>query len=40
MLMANGTSAVSVLGAGTAGMVMISNGASAPAFANIDGGTF
>ena len=40
MLMANGTSAVSVLGAGTAGMVMISNGASAPAFANVDGGTF
>jgi hypothetical protein len=40
MLMANGTSAVTVLGAGTAGMVMLSNAGSAPAFGNIDGGTF
>jgi hypothetical protein len=38
--MANGTSAVTVLGAGTAGMVMLSNAGSAPAFGNIDGGTF
>ena len=40
LLMANGTSAITVLGAGTAGMVMVSNGSSAPAFANVDGGTF
>ena len=40
MLVANGTSAIAVLGAGTAGQVMLSNGASAPAFGDIDGGTF
>ena len=40
LLMANGTSAITALGAGTAGMVMMSNGSSAPAFANVDGGTF
>ena len=40
MLVANGTSAIAVLGAGTAGQVMLSNGSSAPAFGDIDGGTF
>ena len=40
LLMANGTSAITALAAGTAGMVMVSNGSSAPAFANVDGGTF
>ena len=40
LVMANGTSAISVLGAGTAGQVMLSNGSSAPAFGDIDGGTF
>jgi len=40
MMMANGTSAISVLGAGTQDQVMLSNGSSAPAFGNIDGGTF
>jgi hypothetical protein len=40
LMMANGTGALSVLGAGTSGQVMMSNGTSAPAFANIDGGTF
>ena len=40
MLMANGTGAITVLGAGTAGQVMLSNGGSAPAFADIDGGTY
>jgi hypothetical protein len=40
MLVANGTSAIAVLGAGTAGQVMLSNGGSAPAFGDIDGGTF
>ena len=40
MLMANGTGAITVLGAGTAGQVMQSNGGSAPAFADIDGGTY
>ena len=40
MLVANGTSAIAVLAAGTAGQVMLSNGSSAPAFGDIDGGTF
>ena len=40
LMMANGTGALSVLGAGTSGQVMMSNGTSAPAFADIDGGTF
>ena len=40
MLVANGTSAIAVLAAGTAGQVMLSNGGSAPAFGDIDGGTF
>ena len=40
MLMANGTGAITVLAAGTAGQVMQSNGGSAPAFADIDGGTY
>ena len=40
LLLANGTSAISVLAAGTAGQVMTSNGASAPAFGDIDGGTY
>tara|TARA_B100001057_G_scaffold172127_1_gene172896 strand:- start:256 stop:2382 length:2127 start_codon:yes stop_codon:yes gene_type:complete len=40
MLMANGTGAITVLGAGTAGQVMTSNGASAPAFGDVDGGTY
>jgi hypothetical protein len=40
LMMANGTGALTVLGAGTAGQVMISNGAGAPAFADIDGGVF
>lgn len=40
LLLSNGTSAISVLAAGTAGQVMTSNGASAPAFGDIDGGTY
>ena len=40
MLMANGTGAITVLAAGTAGQVMTSNGGSAPAFGDIDGGTY
>ena len=40
MLMSNGTGAITVLGAGTAGQVMTSNGASAPAFGDVDGGTY
>lgn len=40
LMMANGTGALSVLSAGTSGQVMMSAGASAPAFADIDGGTF
>ena len=40
MLVSNGTSAIAVLAAGTAGQVMLSNGGSAPAFGDIDGGTF
>ncbi len=40
LMMSNGTGALTVLGAGTAGQVMISNGAGAPAFADVDGGTF
>ena len=40
LLLSNGTSAISVLSAGTAGQVMTSNGASAPAFGDIDGGTY
>jgi hypothetical protein len=40
LMMANGTGALSVLGAGTSGQVMMSAGTSAPAFADIDGGTF
>ena len=40
MLMSNGTNAISVLAAGTAGQVMTSNGASAPAFGDVDGGTY
>jgi hypothetical protein len=31
---------MSVLAAGTAGQVMMSDGTNAPAFADIDGGTF
>ena len=40
LMMANGTSAISVLGAGSQDQVMLSNAGSAPAFGNIDGGTF
>ena len=40
MLISNGTSAITVLAAGTAGQVMTSNGGSAPAFGDIDGGTY
>ena len=40
MLMSNGTGAITVLAAGTAGQVMTSNGASAPAFGDVDGGTY
>jgi hypothetical protein len=40
LVMANGTGAITVLGAGTAGQVMTSNGASAPAFGDVDGGTY
>lgn len=40
LMMANGTGALTVLGAGTAGQFMMSNGASAPVFSDIDGGTF
>ena len=40
LVMANGTGAITVLAAGTAGQVMVSNGASAPAFADVDGGTY
>jgi len=39
-LISNGTSAITVLAAGTAGQVMTSNGGSAPAFGDIDGGTY
>ena len=40
LVMSNGTSAITVLGAGTQDQVMLSNAGSAPAFGNIDGGTF
>ena len=40
LVMANGTSAITVLGAGSQDQVMLSNAGSAPAFGNIDGGTF
>ena len=40
LVMAHGTGAITVLAAGTAGQVMVSNGASAPAFADVDGGTY
>ena len=40
MLMSNGTGAITVLAAGTAGQVMTSNGGSAPAFGGVDGGTY
>ncbi|MBT4478916.1 MAG: hypothetical protein HOC66_05865 [Flavobacteriales bacterium] len=40
LLMASGTGELTVLGAGTSGQVMMSNGAAAPAFADVDGGTF
>jgi hypothetical protein len=40
MLMSNGTGAITVLAAGTAGQVMTSNGGSAPAFGDVDGGTY
>lgn len=40
LLMASGTGELTVLGAGTLGQVMMSNGAAAPAFADLDGGTF
>ena len=40
LMMANGTSAISVLAAGSQDQVMLSNAGSAPAFGNIDGGTF
>ena len=40
LILANGTSALTALGAGTSGQVMLSNGASAPAFGDIDGGTY
>lgn len=36
VLLGNGTSAVAVAGAGTAGQVLDSNGASAPAFADFE----
>ena len=37
VLLGNGTSAVAVAGAGTAGQVLMSNGASAPTFQDPDG---
>ena len=40
LMMSNGTSAITVLGAGTQDQVMLSNAGSAPAFGNIDGGTY
>jgi len=40
LMIGNGTGAITVLAAGTAGQVLMSNGSSAPAFADIDGGTF
>ena len=40
LLMANGTNAITVLGAGTQDQVMLSNASGAPAFGNVDGGTF
>lgn len=40
LIMSNNTGALTVLGAGTAGQVMTSNGTLAPAFDDIDGGTF
>jgi hypothetical protein len=40
LLMASGTGELTVLGAGTLGQVMMSNGTAAPAFADLDGGTF
>jgi hypothetical protein len=41
LVIGGGSSAMSVLGTGTAGQILMSNGSgSAPAFADIDGGTF
>ena len=40
LMMANGTGALTVIGAGTQDQFLMSNGTSAPAFADIDGGTF
>ena len=40
LMIGNGTGAITVLAAGTSGQVLMSNGSSAPAFADIDGGTF
>jgi len=40
LMMANGTGALTVIGAGTQDQFLMSNGASAPAFSDIDGGTF
>jgi len=40
LLIASGTGELTVLGAGTLGQVMMSNGTAAPAFADLDGGTF
>lgn len=38
VLLGNGTSAIAVAGAGTAGQVLTSNGASAPTFQDASGG--
>jgi hypothetical protein len=40
LMMANGTGAITVIGAGTQDQFLMSNGTSAPAFSDIDGGTF
>ncbi len=40
LMIGNGTGAITVLASGTAGQVLMSNGSSAPTFADVDGGSF
>jgi DNA/RNA endonuclease YhcR with UshA esterase domain len=40
LMIGNGTGAITVLASGTTGQVLMSNGSSAPTFADIDGGSF
>jgi len=40
LMIGNGTGAITVLSSGTAGQVLMSNGSSAPTFADVDGGSF